>query len=104
IHAGSIRVTAVRRESLRQPTPVVAQMMAAEKQWSIERFGEQVDARRRSLGQLVIDLKRAGRRIVGYGAAGRSTILLNFCGLGPDLIDYVVDMSPLRYGKFVPGV
>jgi hypothetical protein len=50
------------------------------------------------------DLRRAGKRVVAYGAAGRSTILLNFCRLGPDLVEYVVDMSPLRYGKFVPGV
>jgi hypothetical protein len=41
---------------------------------------------------------------VAYGAAGRATVLLNYCQLGPDLIDYVVDVSPLRFGKLVPGV
>lgn len=104
IHAGSIRVTAARAGTARQPTPIVHAMMEAETHWSVARFGEQVEARRRTLADLVINLKRAGRRIVAYGAAGRSTILLNFCGLGPDLVEYVVDMSPLRYGKFVPGV
>ena len=48
--------------------------------------------------------RRAGKRVVAYGAAGRATILLNFCGLGVNLIEYVLDMSPLRYGKYVPGV
>jgi methylation protein EvaC len=41
---------------------------------------------------------------VAYGAAGRATVLLNYCQLGTDLIDYVVDVSPLRFGKLVPGV
>jgi SAM-dependent methyltransferase len=104
IHAGSVRVTAARARSARQPAPIVADMIDAERGWSVERFSDQVEARRRTLRHLVVDLKRAGRRVAAYGAAGRSTILLNFCGLGPDLVDYVVDMSPVRYGKFIPGV
>jgi novobiocin biosynthesis protein NovU/D-mycarose 3-C-methyltransferase len=104
IHAGSIRVTAARIGTNRQPTPIVGDMLEAEKAWRVDRFAEQVESRRQSLRNLVDDLRRAGRRVVGYGAAGRSTILLNFCGLTPDLVEYVVDMSPLRFGKYVPGV
>ncbi len=104
IHAGSIRVTAARLAVSRQPEPLVAEMLDAETDWRMDVFAAKVDVRRRSLTQLVTDLRRAGRRVVGYGAAGRSTILLNFCGLGPDLVEYVVDMSPLRSGKYVPGV
>jgi methylation protein EvaC len=79
-------------------------MLETEKGWRADRFPGQVEARRQSLRQLVVDLRRVGKRVVGYGAAGRSTILLNYCGLGPELVEYVVDMSPLRYGKYVPGV
>ena len=104
IHAGSIRVTAARAGTARQPAPIVAEMLEAERGWNVDRFGEQVEARRQSLRHLVTDLRRAGRRVVGYGAAGRSTILLNYCGLGSDLVEYVLDMSPLRSGKYVPGV
>lgn len=104
IHAGSIRVTAARLGTVRVAAPIVARMIEAEKGWRTDQFASQVETRRQSLRRLVVDLKRAGRRLVGYGAAGRSTILLNFCGLGADLIDYVVDMSPLRYGKYIPGV
>ncbi|HZR26877.1 MAG TPA: class I SAM-dependent methyltransferase [Vicinamibacterales bacterium] len=104
IHAGSVRVTAARIGSGRAPAPIVEEMIEAEHGWRVDRFGDRVRARQQTLHALVSDLKRAGRRIVGYGAAGRSTILLNFCRLGADLIDYVVDMSPLRYGKYVPGV
>ena len=104
IHAGSIRVTAARAGTTRRPAPIVAAMLEEERGWKVDRFGEQVEARRQSLRRLVTDLRRAGRRVVGYGAAGRSTILLNFCGLGADLVEYVLDMSPLRYGRYVPGV
>jgi len=104
IHAGSIRVTAARAGTPRVAAPIVAGMLAAESGWNVDRFGEQVESRRVTLRNLVRDLRRAGRRVVGYGAAGRSTILLNFCELGTDLVEYVVDMSPLRSGKFVPGV
>lgn len=104
IHAGSVRVTAARAATLRRAMPVVAEMLEAEKGWRVERFAEQVESRRVTLRNLVRDLRRAGRRVVGYGAAGRSTILLNFCELGADLVEYVVDMSPLRFGKYVPGV
>lgn len=104
IHAGSIRVTAARAGTSRAAAPIVAEMIDAEKLWRVDRFGEQVRERQQALRTLVTDLKHRGHRIVGYGAAGRSTILLNFCKLGTDLVDYVLDMSPLRYGKYVPGV
>jgi SAM-dependent methyltransferase len=104
IHAGSVRVTAARLGTSRQPRPIVGEMLEAEKRWRVDRFAEQVEARRQSLRGLVTDLRRAGRRVAAYGAAGRSTTLLNYCGLGPELVEYVIDMSPLRYGKYVPGV
>jgi SAM-dependent methyltransferase len=104
IHAGSIRVTAARLGTSRPALPIVAEMLDAETTWRTDLFAAQVETRRQSLRRLVTDLRRAGRRVAAYGAAGRSTILLNFCGLGVDLVEYVIDMSPLRYGKFVPGV
>jgi hypothetical protein len=79
-------------------------MLAAERGWPVDQFPRKVEDRRQSLRRLVTALRTEGKRVVGYGAAGRSTILLNFCQLGPDLVEYVVDMSPLRYGKYVPGV
>jgi novobiocin biosynthesis protein NovU/D-mycarose 3-C-methyltransferase len=104
IHAGSIRVTAARAASARTASPVVATMLDAERAWQPEVFAAQVAARRRTLRDLVVNLRRAGKRVVAYGAAGRATILLNYCAFTPDLVEYVVDKSPLRYGKFVPGV
>jgi methylation protein EvaC len=103
IHSGSIRVVAA-RAGQRGSTPIVFEILEKEKAWDIPRFQEHVATRRAELAHLVQELRRAGNAVVAYGAAGRATILLNYCGLGHDLIDYVVDMSPLRHGKLVPGV
>lgn len=107
IHSGSIRVTATRMglsdKSDKSPTPAVDQMLGDEVQWDVEHFVGQVNVRRDTLRSLVSDLRRGGKQVMAYGAAGRVTVLLNFCQLGTDLVSSVVDMSPLRYGRLVPG-
>ncbi len=52
----------------------------------------------------MIDLKRAGKRIVGYGAPGKGNTLLNYCGIGTDFLDFTVDRNPYKQGKFTPGM
>jgi hypothetical protein len=46
----------------------------------------------------------AGERVAGYGAAAKATVLLNACGIGPELLEYVVDRNPRKQGLTVPGV
>ena len=48
-------------------------------------------------------LKRAGRRIAAYGASAKGTTLLSFCGIGRETLDFVVDRSPIKQGRFTPG-
>ena len=43
------------------------------------------------------------KKIIGFGAAGRANTLLNYCGIDTKYLDYIVDESPSRYGKFTPG-
>jgi novobiocin biosynthesis protein NovU/D-mycarose 3-C-methyltransferase len=104
IHSGSIRVTAAWRDARRPVAPSVEIMLAAERHWNVERFVAGVAVRRDSIRTLAADLAAAGRRVAGYGAAGRATILMNYCALTRDVVPYVLDMSPLRYGRLVPGV
>lgn len=104
VHSGSIRVTASKKDSSHRPSARVAEMLEQEKDWDVARFVENVLRFRMEFPQFIKRLKDEGRRIGAYGAAGRMTVLMNYCGLGTDLIDYVVDMSPLRYGRLVPGV
>ena len=67
-------------------------------------FAQRVRQNRADLNSTLWELKRQGNRIVGIGAPGRSTTIINYCGLGPDLIDYLVETSALKIGRFSPGV
>lgn len=68
-----------------------------------ERFAGQAREAKRRLLALLIDIKRAGKRIVAYGAAAKGNTLLNYCGIRADFIDYVVDRNPHKQGRFLPG-
>jgi SAM-dependent methyltransferase len=66
-------------------------------------FGERVKATKRALLQFLIEAKRAGKSVVGYGAPGKGNTLLNYCGIRTDFLDYTVDRNPYKQGKFTPG-
>jgi hypothetical protein len=66
-------------------------------------FGEQVKATKRKLLTCLIDAKQRGKTVVGYGAPGKGNTLLNYCGIGTDLIDYTVDRNPYKHGKYLAG-
>lgn len=66
-------------------------------------FGEKVKEAKRKLLSFLIDVKNQGKLIVGYGAAAKGNTLLNYCGIGSDFVDYVVDRSPHKQGLFLPG-
>ena len=66
-------------------------------------FAEQVRETKRALLEFLISVKRAGKRVVGYGAPGKGNTLLNYCGIGRDFIDFTVDRNPYKQGKFTPG-
>jgi hypothetical protein len=67
------------------------------------RFEGQVRETKRKLLELLIDAKRAGKRICGYGAPGKGNTLLNYCGIRVDFLDFTVDRNPYKQGKFLPG-
>jgi SAM-dependent methyltransferase len=68
-----------------------------------ERFGERVAAIREELLATVAALKADGQRIAAYGAAAKGATLLNYCGLGAESIDFVVDRNPHKHGYLMPG-
>ena len=51
----------------------------------------------------MIDIKREGKVIAGYGAPGKGNTLLNYCGIRTDFIDYIVDRNPYKHGRYTPG-
>jgi len=55
------------------------------------------------LKTLLFDLKRKGKRIVGVSAPAKGNTLLNYCKIGPETLDYLTEISPLKIGKYSPG-
>lgn len=112
-HGGSLRIFARHADDageLRAVTPRVEDMRGQETQAGLTRmetytsFDEKVKATKRKLLRFLIDAKDAGKTVVGYGAAAKGVTLINYCGVGADLIDYVVDKSPYKQNHYMPGV
>jgi hypothetical protein len=110
-HGGSLRIYACHAdEAATPPGERIADLLARERAAGLDRlesyaaFGEQVRETKRRLLEFLIGVKRAGKRIVGYGAAAKGNTLLNYCGIRTDFIDYTVDLSPHKQGCYLPGV
>ena len=67
-------------------------------------FGRSVVSVRDKLLAKLAEIKGQGKTVAAYGAAAKCTVLLNYCGVGPEQIDFVVDASPHKVGRYVPGV
>jgi hypothetical protein len=66
-------------------------------------FREQTNKVKRDLVAFLIEAKRAGKRVVGYGAPAKGNTMLNYCGIREDLLEFTVDRSPHKQGKYLPG-
>jgi methylation protein EvaC len=64
---------------------------------------ENIEQSRDQLTALLRDLKRQGKRVVGYGATSKSTTVTNYCGLTSELVEFISDTTPIKQGKFSPG-
>ena len=108
IHGGSIRVTVV-HEGHEGDAPSVRAMLDEEAAWGVNRvepyrrFAQHVSRLREELRALLFDLKAGGKRIAAYGAAAKGSTLLHYVGIDSNLVDFVVDRSPHKQGRFMPG-
>ena len=109
-HGGSLRLRVCHADDSARPTlRSVATLRADETDRGMKtpgyysRFMEQVAATKRNLLEFLIRQKRDGRSIVGYGAPAKGNVLLNYCGVGSDFVDYLVDRNPYKRGKYAPG-
>ena len=66
-------------------------------------FGRRVMETKRRLLDYLIRARDDGKQVVGYGAPGKGNTLLNYCGIGTDLLDYTVDRNPYKHGRFTLG-
>jgi methylation protein EvaC len=98
------------RKGVRFVLPSVAKILAIENATGLhlpetyERFRTNCEKSKEELLCVLKEEKLAGRRVVGYGATSKSTTILNYCGIGPDLIEFISDTTPIKQGKFSPGM
>jgi hypothetical protein len=109
-HGGSIRIYAAHSEdSSKVRTERLIALRAREAEAGVSTlayyadFEARVQETKRKLLEFLIGAKRAGKRVVGYGAPGKGNTLLNYCGIRTDFLDFTVDRSPHKHGKFLPG-
>ncbi len=109
-HGGSLRIFASRSSSLAHPTTSnVQKVMDDEVIAKLDRidgyqdFARQVQRTKLELLDFLVTAAREGKRVAGYGAPGKSATLLHYCGIGKDLIEYTVDRSLYKQGRYLPG-
>lgn len=108
VHGGSLRVFMARADS--KPVSVeVARMLAEEDAAGVrdpkayDDFAARVANMRRDMLELLAQLKASGAKIAGYGAPAKGNTMLNYFGIGPETLDYLVDRNPLKHGLYSPG-
>jgi hypothetical protein len=111
VNGGSIRLAAVHKDS------VLAGKISPEASWLIEQekthdifsnqpwedFQKNVDRQKLDLVKLLTELKNAGKTVIGYGASTKGNVILQYCGIGPDLLSLIGDITPSKDGVFTPG-
>lgn len=109
-HGGSLRIYVRHKEDESRPVgDAVAAVHRQEAQSGLDRleryvgFEENVREVKRQLLIFLIECKRAGKSVVGYGAPAKGNTLLNYCGIRTDFLDYTVDVSPYKQGRYLPG-
>lgn len=109
-HGGSLRIYAKHKaDSTKKKTKRLQDLLERERTYKLDTlqaylaFSEQVKQVKRDIWNCLIELKNKGKQVVGYGAPAKGNTLLNYCGIGKDVMDYVVDRNPYKQGLYLPG-
>ena len=109
-HGGSLRVFAQRKDSgKRELSPNVSKLLGRETAAGMTSsafysdFQNKANKVKNDFLAFLIEAKRAGKTVAGYGAAAKGNTLMNYAGVRPDLLSYVVDLNPAKQDKFLPG-
>ncbi len=106
VHGGSLRVFVEKRAS----SPSTRNLLEEERDLGVDRvdyyegFGSEVERLREELVSLLRSLKRRDKSVAAYGAAAKGSTLLNCLGVGRETLDFVVDRSPVKQGRYLPGI
>ena len=109
-HGGSLRLFVCHTYAPFDRTGRVDDLIAKERAAGLDRidtyasFANAVIDIKCELLDFLIEARKNGKSVVGYGAPAKGNTLLNYCGVGPELISYTVDVSPHKQGRYLPGV
>lgn len=109
-HGGSLRVFAQRQGGERAASGALGRVLDSEARAGLEddaiylSFQRRVQESKAHFREMLRDAAAHGQHVAGYGAPAKATTVLNYCGVGTDLIAYTVDKNPYKQGKFIPGV
>jgi hypothetical protein len=108
-HGGSLRVWGCHADDTRTDSARLQELRARELADGVDQlqyyadFGERVIRTKHRLLEFLIEARRAGKSVAGYGAPGKGNSLLNYCGIRTDFVEYTVDRNPYKHGRFLPG-
>lgn len=109
-HGGSLRIYGKHREDASKSiADSVGQLLEKEKSKGMQTldyykgFQARVDKVKDDLVSFLVEQKRKQKKVVAYGAAAKGNTLLNYCGIGKDLLSFAADASPYKQGKYLPG-
>jgi methylation protein EvaC len=108
VHGGSMRYT-VAHQGARPVSAAVERQRSHEKKLGLhtmETFNalaKRIERSKHALREQLQSLARQGKRVVGYGATSKSTTVTNYCGITPELVEFISDTTPIKQGKLSPG-
>ncbi len=109
-HGGSLRIYATHASELHHAATARLTILLAKEQKAgfddlaiYQSFAKSVVETKRNILEFLIGARKAGKKVVGYGAPGKGNTLLNYCGIRSDFIEFTVDRNPYKQGKYTPG-
>ncbi len=108
-HGGGIMVFAAHESASFPTSKAVGEFLENESQLGLnklstyKKFALRPPLVKKKLTKMLLDLKKKGKKITAYGASAKATTLLQYCGIGANIIDYITDSAPSKIGKFTPG-
>ena len=108
-HGGSLRIYGAHADDERHDSERAGELLERERAVGLEQmetytaFGSRVARDKFDILAFLIDLRKGGLRIAAYGAPAKGNTMLNYCGVGPELVEFTCDLNPHKQGHFLPG-